>query len=455
MSTETTRKASGFSKVMRPVNAVVERYVPSSLVFAIVLSLVVMLMAFVLTDAGPNDIVRSWGAGLSGLLAFMTQMALILLLGYILANTGPVRKLLRWLGSIPKGRVMPYVFVAIITCLAALLTWGLSLVVGALLSKEVAKAAKRRGEYAHFPLLVAGGYTGMVIWHMGYSGSGPLTAATEGSFLAEALGGEVVPITATTFAVWNMVAAGITVVVVAATIALMAPRKGDAIVEMPEGEEEAEPDYEVQTPADRVDAARLVTLIPGLLLVYYLFLHFQGGGSLDLDIVNWSFLTFILLLVRHPFELIELTKQAASNVGEILLQFPLYAGIMGIMSGTGLVVVLSDSMVAVSTPETFGLLAFLSAGVVNFFVPSGGGQFAVQGPVLLDSAEQIGVAPEIAIMAIAYGDQWTNMIQPFWALPLLAIAGLKLREILGYTTVILVTTGVVFSATMLYLGFFY
>ena len=444
------------SRLMRPINAVVERFIPSALVFALVLTFVVMVGALLLTDAGPNDVVRSWGEGLAGLLAFMTQMALILLLGYILANTGPMQSLLRRLGAIPKGRVAPYLFVAVITAISGLITWGLSLVVGALLSKEVARQYAARGERVHFPLLIAGGYTGMAIWHMGYSGSGPLTAATPGSFLEPYLGGEIVPITQTTFATWNIVTVVISLLVIGLTMALMAPKEGEQVTAMPvSDEEEAAPAaYEVQTPADRLDASRLLTLLPGLLLGWYLFLHFRDGGGLTLDVVNWSFLTLILLLVRHPFELIALTKAAASNVGEILLQFPLYAGIMGIMGGTGLIAVLSEWFVSISTAQTFPLLAFLSAGVVNFFVPSGGGQVAVQGPILLEAGDALGVAPEIAIMAIAYGDQWTNMIQPFWAIPLLAIAGLKLREILGYTTVLLFTLGVVFSGAMLYVGFF-
>jgi short-chain fatty acids transporter len=156
--------------------------------------------------------------------------------------------------------------------------------------------------------------------------------------------------------------------------------------------------------------------------------------------------------VRSPFELTALVKDAASNVGDILLQFPLYAGILGMMTATGLIAVLSDWFVSISTPQTFGVLALLSAGIVNFFVPSGGGQFAVQAPILLDAAARLGVDPAVPIMAVAYGDQWTNMIQPFWALPLLAIAGLKMRDILGYTTVTLVASGVVFSAVLLVVG---
>ena len=198
-----------------------------------------------------------------------------------------------------------------------------------------------------------------------------------------------------------------------------------------------------------MDASRIPTLLIGLMLTAYLVLHFTQGGTLTLDTVNWSFLALILLLVRNPFELIHLTKEAASNVGEILLQFPLYAGILGMMTGSGLIQVFSDALVSISTPVTFGVLAFLAAGLVNFFVPSGGGQFAVQGPIMLSAGETLGVDPAITIMAVSYGDQWTNMIQPFWALPLLAIAGLKMRDILGYTTVVLIASGLVFAGTLL------
>ena len=234
-------------------------------------------------------------------------------------------------------------------------------------------------------------------------------------------------------------------------LTLIAPRRKEAIVplKVDAWEEEVEVADEVTTPADRVDASRLPTLLTGLMLVAYLVLHFAGGGTLTLDTVNWSFLALILLLVRSPFELIALTKKAASNVGEILLQFPLYAGIMGIMGGTGLITVISDAFVSISNEYTFGLFALIAAGIVNFFVPSGGGQFAVQAPVMLEAAESLSVDPVIAIMAVAYGDQWTNMIQPFWALPLLAIAGLKMRDILGYTSLTLMGSVFVMLVTVL------
>lgn len=453
MPTRAKKRATGpVAAFMRPINSLVERFIPSALVFVIVLTVIVAILALTLTDAGPIDVIRSWGDGLAGLLAFMTQMALVLLLGHALANTRLVRKLLNKLGGVPRNAIQAYAFVFLVASIASLITWGLGLVVGGLLAKEVAAQLRARRVRAHFPLLVAAGYSGFVVWHMGYSGSGPLTAATEGSFLAEQLG-RTIPLTETTFSLWNILAAVATIVVVALALTLVAPRKDAPIFELAFDAREAEaaPD-EVVTPADRLDASRIPTLIIGLALVAYLVIHFVNGGTPTLDIVNWTFLGLIFLLVRNPFELIRLVKDAASNVGDILLQFPLYAGILGMMTGSGLIAVFSDFFVGISTPATFGLLALLSAGLVNFFVPSGGGQFAVQGPIMLDAAERLGVDPAVAIMAVSYGDQWTNMIQPFWALPLLAIAGLKIRDILGYTTVTCLAAGLVFAATMLIVG---
>jgi short-chain fatty acids transporter len=453
MSTGTREPA--IARAMRPVNSVVEKYIPSALNFAILLSVAVGLMALLLTDAGPADVLRGWGEGLAGLLAFMTQMALILLLGHALANTRPVRRLLGALAQVPRTPLQAYVFVFLVAAVASLITWGLGLVVGALLARDVAAAGDRRGLELSFPMLVASGFSGFVVWHMGYSGSGPLTAATPGSFIEEQLG-RTVPITETTFSAWNLTAVVATVVLVALALWLIAPRAVDPAHRMTAAalaaSEQTVTEEEVVTPADRLDASRVPTLVVGLALAGYLVLHFAEGGTVTLDVVNWMFLGLIFLLARNAFEVMALIKNAAANVGDILLQFPLYAGIMGMMAATGLIQVLSDSVVAVATPQTLGLLAFLSAGLVNFFVPSGGGQVAVQAPILLDAGARLDVDPAVVIMAISYGDQWTNMIQPFWALPLLAIAGLKMRDILGYTTVTLIASGLVFGTTMLLLG---
>ncbi len=136
----------------------------------------------------------------------------------------------------------------------------------------------------------------------------------------------------------------------------------------------------------------------------------------------------------------------------MLLQYPLYAGILGMMTATGLVEVFSRFFVNISTPGTLGVWAMISGGIINMFIPSGGGQFAVQGPIFLQAAQELGTNPEPVIMGVAYGDQWTNMIQPFWTIPILAIAGLSVRDILGYTTITLFVSGAVMIATLLLVG---
>lgn len=197
----------------------------------------------------------------------------------------------------------------------------------------------------------------------------------------------------------------------------------------------------------------MLTAVPGVALLAYLVVYFvQEGFSLTLDIVNWSFLAAILLVVRSPQELGELVGGAVRTVGEVLLQYPLYAGIIAMMTASGLAERVSQFVIEVSGPGTLGLFAFLAAGALNLFVPRGGGQFAVQAPIFLDAADALGVDPAVVIMAIAYGDQWTNLIQPFWALPLLAVAGLGVRDMFGYTAITCLVTGVVFGGTMLVLG---
>lgn len=456
MSTQHNYRATRSRGLMGPVNNFLEQWIPSAMTFALALTAIVILLALFLTPAGPAEVVKYWGDGLSGILAFMTQMSLILLLGHILANTGPIRKVLIRMARIPSSAGAAYMFVFVASAVLCLIVWGLGLIAGALLAREVAVQGRERGIKLHYPLLVAAGYSGFIVWHMGYSGSGPLTAATPGSFLTKALDGQVIPVSETIFSWWNMGGAALVIIVVAILFKMVAPKRDEDIYELPANvgsEEHVEVQHVISTPGDRIDASRGLVFIFGLILLAYLVIHFSSGGSITLDIVNWSLLTLVLIFSRSVLQLIDLTKNAASNVGEILLQFPLYAGILGIMQKSGLIAVFSNGFVAISNEHTFGVLAFISAGIVNFFVPSGGGQFAVQGPIMLDAARQLGVDPAIAIMAVAYGDQWTNMLQPFWALPALAIAGLKMRDILGYTTVTLIGSGVVMMAALFLASF--
>lgn len=458
--------------ISRPVVYLVERWLPSPLILAIILTIIAAVAALTMTDTTPGALVMGWGDGLIGLLAFMTQVCLVLLLGYTLANTKVVHRMLTGISSLPRTPAAAYGFVTVVAGLASLISFGLGLVVGGVMAVEVGRAARVRGMKLHYPLLVASGYSGFVVWHMGYSGSGPLNAATEGGAYGDLPGG-LVDITRTTFSWWNITAAIVTLVVIAIAMMLMAPKKdadivpaSDRVFARPDGDDEdgeaatasgaggtTTAEAPKRTPADWMESFRGATTLLGIALGIYLVMYFGANGfQLTLDIVNWTLLALVLLLVSNAKELAKLVAEGGRTVSEVLLQYPLYAGLIGMMSTSGLTVIVSNFFIDISTPATLGFFAFLAAGLLNMFIPSGGGQFEVMAPLFAVPADTLGVSQEVVIMAIAYGDQWTNMIQPFWAIPLLAVAGLKVREILGYTTITLILSGIVLAGTLLLLG---
>jgi short-chain fatty acids transporter len=456
----------------RPFIVFVERFYPDPFVFAIALTFVVYLMALGLTDAAPVDALAAWGAGLAGLLEFITQIALVLITAHSLAHTDPAQRALKRFGAMPSSPAMAYALVAVIAGLASLFSWGFGLVAGAIVARQVAIEARTRGLALHYPLLVASAYAGFVVWHMGYSSSAALFVATPGHALEEQVGGTI-PVTSTIFTWWNIATALITVAVVAVVCAAMRPKGDDEIIELPadafaDDEDGPSPggagggtavvtETEVTTTgrtlAQRLDGSRAISLALGAAVAAYLVYWFSTEGlNLTLDIVNWSFLALGLLLARSPLHYVELVTDAATTVGQIILQYPLYAGIMGLMIDTGLVSVIAGWFTAISSAGTLGFFAFLSGGIVNFFIPSGGGQWAVQGPIFIEAANNLGTDPSRIVMGVAYGDQWTNMVQPFWTIPLLAIAGLHMRQIMGYTFVILIVTFFLFGGGILIAG---
>ena len=178
----------------------------------------------------------------------------------------------------------------------------------------------------------------------------------------------------------------------------------------------------------------------------YLGYHFATKGfDLNINIVNLIFVVLGIVFHGTPKRFLAAVANAVKTAGGIIIQFPFYAGIMGMMVASGLAGVVSEAFVSISNENTFHLFTFYAAGIVNFFVPSGGGQWAVQAPIMLEAAQSLGVDYSKTAMAIAWGDAWTNMIQPFWALPALAIAGLRAKDIMGYCIFVLLLSGIVIS----------
>jgi len=440
-------------RLARPFVVFVERFYPDAFVFAILLTALTFVLAMTLAEVSPADAVDVWGTGLTGLLGFMAQIALTLILAHALAHTDAVRALLQRLGRLPRSPAQAYFLVAFVAGVGSLVAWSLGLVVGALIAMDVAARARERGLAVHFPLLVASAYSGFVVWHMGYSSSSALFVATPGHSLEATMG--VLPVTETILAPWNLALAVITVLAVALLCAALHPRRDPHLWEGQSAADGAQGVRGAEGPGFGrwLESRRALSLLFGLLILTFLGRWFaERGLALTLDIVNWSFLGLGLVLARSPIHYVGLVTGASRTVGPILLQYPFYAGIMALMTNTALVDVISGWFLAIANEATLPFWAFLAAGVLNFFIPSGGGQWAVQGPIFVQAAQTLDTPLPAIVMAIAYGDQWTNLIQPFWTLPLLAIAGLNMRSIMGYCFLTFLLTGMLFGGTLLALG---
>ncbi len=418
----------------------IERFLPDPFVFAILMTAVALILAVGLTEATVASAVQAWGDGLAALLPFIAQMALMVVLAFGLAALPLVSKGLNKLVQLPKSARQAYVSAAFLTGGVALINWPLGLILGSLYAREVGRNFAERKIPVHYPLLAGAAFSGFIVWHMGYSASAPLFVATPGNAMETALGG-VISVSKTIFSPWNLATALITLTIVAITASRLHPSQKQNIVEFDASllpaPEKAEPASENSMgPAQRLEHSRLPTLGFGLLLVAYCFLWFyQKGFQLDLNIVNWTFLALALLLSSSAFEFSRATYSGGRAAVPVLIQYPLYGGVMGIMMGAGLVSTLAAVFARIASEHTLPVVAFFFGGLVNFFIPSGGAQWAVQGPTFLAAAEQLGTDPALIVMGVAYGDQWTNIIHPFTAIVPAIITGLKARQIIAYSAV--------------------
>jgi short-chain fatty acids transporter len=280
--------------------------------------------------------------------------------------------------------------------------------------------------------------------------------ATKGHIFEEQMG--VLPVSQTLFSAYNIIAVIICLISIPILMGLMRPKKENAVGFSNEVMEEVEAEMKPATKirpnsyAERIERMRWINIgIGGMLAVYLGWYYGTKGLALNLNVVNWSFLAMGFLLADSPVHYVRLVSNAGRNVGQIILQYPLYAGLMGLMVKTGLAKILAGAFTAISSKATLAFWAFISGGILNMFIPSGGGQWSVQGAVFIEAAKDLGVPMHAIVNAVAYGDQWTNMVQPFWTIPLLAIAGLKMRDMMGYTFLTLIWTGIVFTGTLLFL----
>ncbi|MDP6478427.1 MAG: TIGR00366 family protein [Phycisphaerales bacterium] len=451
------------------VTAVFRRIVPDPLVIAVVLTIGVFIAAVVWGRfpeevVGPIDrsvwLLDAWrgGSGLWGLLAFAMQMCLILLGGHILAEAPPVRRMLRRVADIPRSASAAVALVGLVAMVLGIANWGLGLIGGAVLARETGRSLAGRGITAHYPLLAAAGYTGLLVWHGGFSGSAPLTMTTAAGaekVLPKAMVGAdtLAPLNTTILSPSNLLITGGLLFIVPMLLWLMSPKQNVQTIAafLPDETSETNKRSSIGTFPDWLNHTRLMTTLLGLALLAAAIgstIH-HGIDRLALNDVIMYLLAAALLVQQSPESFMRAAARAAAGCAGIIVQFPLYAGIMGLMVASGLVQMLTSGLLELASPETLEFWTMVSAGIVNLLVPSGGGQWAVQGPIALTAAHEAGVGNGPMVMAVAYGDELTNMLQPFWALPLLAVTGVRARDIVGYTAIIMVVAGAWMSLWLL------
>lgn len=459
-----------------------ERIMPDPFVLSLMLSLFVGLMAFFFGNGYEEGlgywdraltVVSSWkeylfepknpsGKVIQGYLYFGFQMCVMLVTGHALASSPPIEFFVRRLAGIPRSSRSAVYLVAFVACGAALLHWALGLIVGALIAREVGISCLRRNIPVHYPLLGAAGYTGLMIWGGGISGSIPLKAMTYQPplHLAEQypFGSSGIPQELTLFSSFNLTLCGVLLVFIPWLASRLHPSDDASVVPYGEAFDTRSPSN--AGPLNPSTRAGLVAWLegsrfPGLFfgalgLSVVLGEMVQGTFELSFNQLNVIFLFSGLCMHGSLMAYVRAVNDGVSGCAGILLQFPFYFGIIGILLVSGLGTEISQMIVSSTTESTYGLATFFSAALVNLFVPSGGGQWLVQKDIVIEGALAY---PELigrSVMAMAYGDGWTNMLQPFWALPLLAITGLKAREIVGYTATIMLFSGVVISGFILW-----
>jgi short-chain fatty acids transporter len=428
------------------------RYVPDAFSIAALLTLLAVALGLTLGGATPRQCVLAWGGGVWALLSFAMQIALVIFAGYVLAVAPPVARALDALARVPRGPRSAVAWTALLSMALCWLNWGMGLIASAMLVRAIARARPD----ADYRLLVAVAYLGMgTTWHGGPSGSVPLLYATPGSFMIrDGLLPGPVPLTETIFTPANLGLMLVVVVALTAFAALLHPvperTRGvspQALAALARFEPPARP--QSPTPAERLAHAPWLNRALGLLALGHLLLQARAGAfAATLDSVNLIALGLGLLLHPSPASLGKAAEEAARPLHGVVLQFPLYAGIYGIIKDTGLVESLTHAFLAVSTPRSFPLVVCAYSGFLNYWVPSGGAKWAMEAPYVLGAARELGVPASSVAMAYAYGDMATNLIQPFWAIPLLGIARLEFRDILGYELLALVAYAVLVATAL-------
>lgn len=434
--------------------SIMKKYLPDPFVFAIGLTILTFILALIIEDISFLNLTSSWGDGFWNLLAFTTQMAVILAMGYVLATAPVTDRFLNKIASMVHTPKAAIIVATLVGGFGSYLNWGFGLVVGGIIAKKL--AVKVKG--VHYPLIIAAAYSGFTFYGLGLSASIPILISTPGHFLEKNMG--LIALSETIFSLPMIITTIFLFITLPLFNAMLHPKDPNNVKEIDPALHSDTKKLKINvleednTFANKLNNSRLLSYLIGALGLIYVVVYFANGKSLDLNIINFIILFLGIILLGTPAKYTEHLSDGIKTISGIILQFPFYAGIMAIMAASGLVDTISKVFVDISTQQSLPFWGLISSFFINFFAPSAGGHWAVQGPFMIEAAKELGTSLGETAMSVMLGNAWNDLVQPFWILPALALSRLKLKDIMGFLVMIMFYVGIVYIVATLAWSYF-
>ena len=413
------------------------KWFPDALVFAFIAVLIVFVLA-VASGESPRAVAIEGGKSFWSLSNFTMQMAMVVIGGYVVAMSRPVRRLIERLAAIPTHPRRAVAFIAFFSMATSLLSWGLSMI----FSAQLIRAIARRVPDLDYRAAGAAGYLGLgVTWALGLSSSAAMLMATKTSLppsLAAITG--VIPLTQTLFTWQNGLMATVLLLAAVAIAYASAPGAGHSVTAAGLGiplDDAVDAVPAPQSPGERLEHSPVLTLAVAALLLFYVLdtivsSPFGPLAALDLNTYNLIFLLAGLLLHWRPASFLRAVSQSVPATAGVLIQFPFYAVVFGMIVNTGLAEKIAQLFISVSTRELYPLLVAAYSTTLGIFIPSGGSKWLIEAPYVLEAARASGNSLGWTVQVYNAAEALPNLVNPFWMLPMLAILKCRARDLVGY-----------------------
>ena len=427
------------------------RYTPNSMIFAYILTVIVAVLALIFTKVGFVGLIDAWVKGFWNLLTFAMQMSLIMITGSVVATSPPVKRLLHRIALAPNSMIAYFTTLMLIGWVLTWIHWGVGMMVSINLGREMLTAAKDKGIKVHAPSFISTSYC-LGIAAVGISQAAPLLGATKGYLQslcvnpeAAAYVGPIIPMSKSVLSPLVLIECVVLFLVIYAVGYIVQPKKANLIVEVnpalyqemktQQAVAEQKGKVKATTPAERINTSPVLPWIIGACGLFWCVKLLATEGFIGISINNFNFILLMLsvVLCGDTETFIKGCINAVSSIWGVIIQFPFYAGIFGMIAYTGFSEVIVNAFMSIATQRTFPLVTYIYSSILNMAVPSGGSKFAIEAPYLLDVCARLKVDVGKILCVYTFGDQTTNIIQPFWALPYLGLYKIEFKEMLPYT----------------------